>query len=304
MRVVLLQRHQAGGAQRHATINHQQQGALRMMSKQTNNVALAYDGTLEGLMTAVFWAYANHCNPEDIRPAEHVQTRLDQEVIDIDTDMDLALRVRKGICRQLGPGVWRAITQAAASDNPNTGTAVYRFIRFALASRYACPCGDCPRKGSCTTPCSLHRGSVLDEWSNPDVGPMLELRRRVLNECEKMRQFIRFEHTAGDYWFARCNPNASVVPLVMDHFAARFNTQRFVIFDEVHHLAGVSQAGSWQLVFTDDVAPPPPSSEEARMQDAWRRFYDALSVECRYNPELRRHFMPKRLWANITEMAG
>lgn len=38
------------------------------------------------------------------------------------------------------------------------------------------------------------------------------------------------------------------------------------------------------------------------MADAWKRFYDAVSIKDRYNPELQRSFMPKRLWGNITEM--
>ena len=38
------------------------------------------------------------------------------------------------------------------------------------------------------------------------------------------------------------------------------------------------------------------------MQQAWKRFYDTGAVEARYNPELRRQFMPKRFWKNITEM--
>ena len=38
------------------------------------------------------------------------------------------------------------------------------------------------------------------------------------------------------------------------------------------------------------------------MQDAWRRFYRVLSIDERYHPELRRQFMPMRLWRNITEV--
>ena len=38
------------------------------------------------------------------------------------------------------------------------------------------------------------------------------------------------------------------------------------------------------------------------MADAWKRFYAAVAIKERYNPELRRGFMPKRLWGNITEM--
>lgn len=65
---------------------------------------------------------------------------------------------------------------------------------------------------------------------------------------------MRFQHLAGegaDVWFARVNPKASVVPLIMDHFVERLGVQPFIIYDEVHHLAGVYDGGDWQLVNTE-----------------------------------------------------
>ena len=38
------------------------------------------------------------------------------------------------------------------------------------------------------------------------------------------------------------------------------------------------------------------------MQDAWRLFYRTLSIDARYNPELRRQHMPVCYWCNLTEM--
>ena len=38
------------------------------------------------------------------------------------------------------------------------------------------------------------------------------------------------------------------------------------------------------------------------MQQAWRLFYRSVSIDARYNPELRTHFMPKRFWKNLTEV--
>ena len=131
---------------------------------------------------------------------------------------------------------------------------------------------------------------------------MVRLSRRAVNECEKMRQFVRFSHLENGVWYARCNPNASVVPLVMGYFAARLNDQPFIIYDENHHLAGMYDGRGWQLVSGDAVVVPPSTEHDAQMQEAWKRFYDALSVDARYNPELRRHFMPMRMWRNLTEM--
>ena len=72
--------------------------------------------------------------------------------------------------------------------------------------------------------------------------------------------------------------------------------------NEAHNIAGVYEGRDWYLVQTENVDLPDRASEERLMQQAWKRFYDTVAVEARYNPELRRQFMPKRFWKNITEM--
>ena len=267
------------------------------------SLAYVYDGSVEGLMSAIFHAYANHEIPEDVVRPQHLQMRLGQEERIITTDFSLASRVAHGIQRQLGKQVWQYMLEASASDNPNTGTIVYRFVRYALSSRFAMNCSSCSKKQSCNKPCVPGFGSkILSEWANPDVGPLLQLQRHTYTESERMRQFIRFQHTKDGYWFAKCNPNAAVLPFIMDWFAERFNTQSFVIYDESHKMAGISSNGSWQLVDSNEIDIPELAPEEELMQQAWRGFYQALSIESRYNPDLRRQFMPKRLWKNLTEM--
>lgn len=146
---------------------------------------------------------------------------------------------------------------------------------------------------------------MTSDLSHPAVQPVFKLARTVFVEQEHLLQFTRFEHLEGGLWFARCNPKANALPLVMDHFAGRFNTQPFLIYDEAHHLAGVYEGRGWSLVRTEGLPEPTlpdRAADEATMQHAWRRFYHAVSVESRYNPELRQRLMPKRFWRNLTEM--
>ena len=267
------------------------------------SLAYLFDGSTEGLMSAIFCAYANREDPEDLIRPEHTQIRLGQEIREIPTDFTQAERVASGIKRQLGKHVLQYVLEASACDKADTGTIVYRFVRYAMKSKFAMPCSNCCKRQSCNTACVPSKGKkLLSEWANPAVGPLLDLQRHVYAESEKIRQFVRFQHTSEGYWFARCNPNAAVLPFVMDWFAARFNTQDFVIYDETHGVAGMSQGGYWQLVKSDTINIPENAPEEALMQDAWQRFYQALSIESRYNPELRQHFMPKRFWKNLTEL--
>lgn len=248
-------------------------------------LACLYDGSLEGLLSAVFWAYEAHQNPTEVVDERVFQPRLGQRTVPVATDYERALRVRRGVERAVGPAAFSAIARAAACDDYGAGTTVYRFIRYAMAR-----------------PASMRSVPVLDELANPRVQSLVELARRTSNECERMRQFIRFSHLENGVWFARCNPGASVVPFVMGHFAARLNDQPFIIYDEAHQLAGVHHDGSWSLVAGEIALPASPTAHDREMEEAWKRFYDALLVDARYNPELRRAFMPMRLWRNLAEL--
>ena len=196
---------------------------------ETRSVAFAYDGSAEGLMSCVFHSYACHVVPQDIARKDLVQPRLDQEIVDIPTNFDQAFRVRRGIVRCGGRQVWKQCLYTTASDDPKAPYAAFRFIRqlFDVNARV---CRKCKRRSECRRPCSKNEGPhILDEWANPHVEDVLKISRSVANEINRMHELIRFSHLDSDIWFARCNPNANVVPFLMSWFAPRFNTQRFLI---------------------------------------------------------------------------
>lgn len=251
-----------------------------------DHVAYTHDGTLEGLFSAIFETYVRHEDPEDVVDAAHYVPRLGQSERFVETDWERARRVRVGIERQGGRRTYCAVVRASTADGPDTGTIVYRFVRLLMA-----------------TDAQHGAKRLLDNLSNPVVADLDRLETHVVNEEEKVRQFVRFSHLENDVWYARCNPNASVVPLVMSYFSERFNVQPFIIYDENHHLAGVYDGNAWRIVRDDVVNVPPEAADEAFYRQAWQRFYDATNIVDRYNPELRRHFMPVRLWKNLPEMA-
>ena len=54
------------------------------------------------------------------------------------------------------------------------------------------------------------------------------------------------------------------------------------------------------------LAPPGGAAgeEEQTCRQLWRRFYEAVSIEARENPKCRMTHMPKRFWADLTELNG
>lgn len=286
----------------------------------STDIAYLYDGSLEGLLSAIFCAFENKVAPNDVVREHEYIPRLGQSHVVIGTDIDKAKRVRDMLCRQCGYEAYRHITKVSLSGDPNAGTYAYRYVRHLVDRIRSSDCRACKERKGCsrksgkgridTSRCfTFKRFAAIGDITDPLVSPIFAIARSVDAECEKMRQFARFEHLSGedhDLWFARVNPKHSVVPLIMGHFVERFNIQPFIIFDEYHDLAGVYDGNGWFLVKTteEDISHnlDKLSADERLMQHAWKTFYDTLSIDSRYNPELRRNFMPKRFWKNLTEM--
>ena len=281
-----------------------------------DELAYVFDGTLEGLFSAVFVSYERHEDPADVLPEGGLQARLGQHLSRIDADPERAGRVRAGFRAACGAKALAYAERAALSDEPGAPAAVFRYIRHGMALNASRGCARCRRRRSCpgaSNPqgrpgrahCPKVRGAMASDLAHPVIGAVHRLARSVFVEREHLLQFIRFEQLEGGLWLARCSPKANAVPLVMDHFAGRLNDQPFVIYDEAHRLAGVYDSRSWVLAPVDSLAEdalPGRTAEEAAMQQAWRRFYRAVAVESRYNPELRQRLMPQRFWRHLTEM--
>jgi probable DNA metabolism protein len=238
-----------------------------------------YDGTLEGLLTAVFAAYGRHEEPANIVEACDLQESLLCSYVPIATELRYATRVKGGILRELGEACYEDVKRVFLSDDANKGGVIYRFVHYAMEAGRRAPA----------------------HLAEPAVADFVELRKRVENEAHYMLQFVRFAHLTNGVFFARIRPKASVVPLITEHFARRFNVQPFIIYDSVHHLASVFDTERWWLVDASEVCVPGVSEAEEDYQALWQTFFDTLAIEERRNPRCQRNFMPKRFWGDMCE---
>ncbi len=276
-----------------------------------------YDGTTEGLLTAVFTAFERKERPTRIcRIEDHIPC-LCESISIIKTDVPKANRVRDMLMMRCGNEAYRFVLKASLSFDEGAAFAVFEYIAYLVERMRTSPCSQCKdfkhcadKKRSPSSRCfTFKRMASINDISDPAVNSVFAIARSVDNECEKIRQFARFEHLRNgrdDVWFARINPKHAIVPLIMGHFVERFNVQPFIIYDENHGIAGVYEGKGWFLVRAgeEDISENGfiESGEEECMQEAWRMFYRSLSIDSRYNPELRRAFMPKRFWKSLTEM--
>jgi len=62
-------------------------------------LAYVHDGSLEGLLTAVFLAFERKEYPSDVSASCRFMPRLGQRIVEVETNMERAWRVRAGIIR-------------------------------------------------------------------------------------------------------------------------------------------------------------------------------------------------------------
>ena len=251
-------------------------------------VGVVAPGSIEGLCTAVGVVYLAHSahRPVRLHGADACQPALGETLIEVGEDMGLAYRLLSGFERATSSTDARRAIYLCQSDSPARARILMDYIRYGFD----------------------HRERLWNHRSQPTVADAFDLARTVSNECEHARQFVRFHRTSAGIYYARFEPSANVIPLVMDHFTARFNTQPFLIHDPRHHVAGVWDGAKTQLVSTKGSAWEEAPCDAREVQDdryyqaLWKRFYDSIAVEARTNHDLRRHFMPLRFWKNLPEM--
>jgi probable DNA metabolism protein len=242
-----------------------------------------YDGTLEGFLCCVFDAYIQHEQPDEIAPSSRLQYRLEQRRHAVCTSETHWQRVQRGIRQKLGRLVWTKVRACFCASLDGKELLLYRYLVHGFSGGRA----------------------ALNDLTHADVLPIENLYRNVGREVERMLQFTRFAKVPQGIYCATINPKHDVLPLIMSHFAARFNVQQFIIYDEVHGRAGISEKGGWYLADTtgeQGFSLPQADSDDCEYQHLWKAFYDAIAIPERRNEKLRRQLMPKRLWKNLPEM--
>lgn len=241
-------------------------------------LAYIYDGSFDGLLTAVFDTYARREEPGVIGREQGLQLSFGQQTVHIVTDERKAHRVARGL-EKIDSEVYKKMWTVFLSGDQDKEIKMYRYIRSAFA------------KGR----------QIVFDLANPDVLAVDKMYGAVAGEAHLLRGFVRFSAMEGGVFYSKITPKNSAVPLLMPHFADRYAIQPFLLHDPVHELVGVYDLKRWYLVETDDMTLPALAEDEAEYRRMWKTFYDTIAVRERENPICRRGHMPMRYWGNMTE---
>jgi probable DNA metabolism protein len=253
-------------------------------------IIYSFDGTMDGLLTAVFEAFSLHEEPEQLLKEGDALPLFCDYNYQVTTDEEKARRVWTGLEKRLSREAMKLISVSWLSELQELNTPLFLYI------------------------CKVFRqGDISRNFADPDVLTVTNIARRVLHEQLRMKQFIRFQKAKDGTYLAVVAPDHNVLPLITDHFSDRFNDQPWLIYDTKRHY-GFHYDGQQviRITFEDEGAVPFDltngklqtdvlSSDDQLLQDLWRTYFKAICIKERMNPRKQLKDMPRRYWKYMTE---
>lgn len=241
------------------------------------NMSYLYDGSFAGFLTCVYESYIHRELPVCFSRPEDSRISLWPERA-VETDRAHAGRVYRSLSFQVARDAQQLVARGFLTCMPDRELHLYDFIRLGYV-----------------------RGpSVLRDLTDSRVDIVLRAVRHLDNEAHLLKGFVRFSRQDG-ILVGEIEPKNRALPLLRPHFCTRFSGESFVLYDRTHREALFYQPHQWTIAPLDFFRMDAPDEKERQFRALWRRFYNTIAIEGRYNPSLRRSNMPKRYWATMTE---
>ena len=156
--------------------------------------------------------------------------------------------------------------------------------------------------------------NVLQDFGNLDILEISKICKSVGRERHRMTAFVRFEKLKDDVYFSKVEPDFNVLPLIERHFKARYQDQRWLIYDEkrkygiyydlqnVHqiemnaHQVDATLASGYSQAFTVEL-----DEQELLYDQLWKDYFRSVNIQVRQNMKLHIQYVPKRYWRYMNE---
>lgn len=236
-----------------------------------------YDGSFKSLLSTIFLCY-RHIENVSIK-SEFEERNFLEEYFNREYSEENYKRVRKSIVNNFSNRFYNSCYYVYLSDVNGREDIIARTLKGMYLNGY----------------------NYINS-SNTYPTEFRKILKNVSSENHKYKGFLRFEQIDGGYYFAKFEPKANLLPLVIPHFISRMPNEKFVICDVARKIAGVYNRGlefievkNLKLNYT---------KEEEDFKNAWRKYYSSTKIKERENKKLMINNMPKRYWKFLPERLG
>lgn len=243
-----------------------------------------FDGSMEGLLTAVFEFYERKPKAIQLVSQRHFQPVLLEEVYEIISDESKSKRVWEGLKKKMGAEWQLRFYKAYLSEDAATFQQLFDF---------ACYIFDNPK-------------GAEQNFGHPAVLAVTQMERSVNREKHRMKAFIRFEETVDGIFYAPINPDFNVLPLIANFFKNRYADQRWIIYDlkrkyglyyDLEKVEEIFMEETPHIKTADDLL----HGKEELYGLLWKDYFKSTNIPARKNMKLHIRHVPKRYWKYLAE---
>ena len=222
--------------------------------------------------------------------SEHLwQTDFFETPVHIATNTTKSERVWNGIAKRSNKQVTRMFYLAFASELSGVEMTLYSYLEKLFAD---------------TT--GTYYKNLLDDHSFT----LYQTARKVSHEIHRFQGFVRFQETTDGLFFAAIEPDHDIVSLLAPHFARRYGSQPWVIYDrrrdkgifyqkpEMHEITLTDKQFN---TITGDIHQHVKSDDEDLCRSLWKAYYKAINIPERKNTRLMLRLLPRRYWKYLPE---
>jgi probable DNA metabolism protein len=247
---------------------------------------LVYDGTFEGLLTAVFEIYERKLFHVKLIKGEWRSSALFEEVLQIITDESRAGRVLKGLRKKLSAAGIQRLYIAHMAEMDNEESNLVGFIRYVFDTDQ----------------------NVEEDYGNKYVMRISEIIKMVRREKHRMEAFVRFQKLKDETFYSAVEPDFNVLPLLIKHFKSRYADQKWIIYDIKRGYGIYYDLHDAQYISLDFSEGNNPGNvitalceDESTYQHLWKNYFTSVNIAARKNIRLHLKHIPRRYWRHLTE---
>ena len=241
-----------------------------------------YDGTFDGYLTAIFYAYTQKDTVGIYKENTYSPSLLSTWQV-IPCEADKADRVYESIRSKLSPKTLDNLFKVYLSDAPNSETLGLNYLKL----------------------CYRYSDDINLAKNNEIIHQVDTLCRRVGLEAHRFCGFVRFKEIAPMVFYAAIEPDHHILPLIMGHFKKRFSDQHFIIHDLKRQMAILYDTHEILLRYL--TIEESERLAKAQIKDPFealfKTYYEATTIEERAHSKRRYAHLPKRYEKHLVELS-
>lgn len=250
-------------------------------------ITAVYDGTFEGLLTAVFEVYEYKFTEVHLVTKEQFQANVFNRHHESHFNPVKSERVWKGLSAKISIAALHQLYKTFLSEEKGIENLLLQYVQYVFSNKQ----------------------SIERDYSNPAILKVVQTAKKVEREKHRMEAFVRFQLTADGLYYAICQPDFNVLPLIEKHFKNRYADQRWLIYDSrrkygiyynLENVATVSLSFDAQTSNGKNIAEITDEKEEL-YQQLWRHYFSSVNIAARKNTKLHIQHVPKRYWKYLPE---